>query len=83
MFGQNKHDCLKICNQQYIFLYFYTMAAAPPDVCRCYDCELGYDDLESLFVHNKEAHFDVGTNLVFCLVKVDPQSIELSTSAGQ
>ena len=19
------------------------MAAAPPDVCRCYDCELGYD----------------------------------------
>ena len=36
------------------------MAAALPDVCICYDCELGYDDVECLFV--KEAHYDVGTN---------------------
>ena len=44
------------------------MAAAPPDVCRCYDCELGYDDVERLFVHNKEAHFDVGTNFsILCV----------------
>ena len=59
------------------------MAVAPPDVCRLYDCELGYDDVERLFVHNKEAHFDVGTNLACCVVKVDPQSIELCTSTGQ
>ena len=39
------------------------MAAALPDVCICYDCELCYDDVERLFVHNKEAHYDVRTNL--------------------
>ena len=61
MFGQNKHDCLKICNQQYIFIYFYAMAAALTDPCISYDCELGYDDVECLFVH-KEAYYDVGTN---------------------
>ena len=27
------------------------MAAALPDVCICYDCELGYDYVERLFVH--------------------------------
>ena len=53
MFGQNKHDCLKICNQLYIF--FYAMAAAPPDVYRCHHYELCYDDVERL-------HYDVGTN---------------------
>ena len=55
MFGQNKHDCLKIYNQLYIFIYFYAMAAAPPDVYICYH-------YERLFVHNKEVHYDVGTN---------------------
>ena len=65
------------------FYIFYAMAAAPPDVCRFYDCELGYDDVERLFVHNKEAHFDVEANFSILCLKVDSQSRELSTSTGQ
>ena len=59
------------------------MAAALPDVCICYDCELGYDDVECLFVHKKRHIMTLEPILVFCVLKVDPQSIELSTSTGQ
>ena len=62
MFGQNKHYCLKICNQPYLFAVFQAMAAAPPDIYRCYHCERCYEDVEHLFVHNKEVHYDVETN---------------------
>ena len=83
MFGQNKHYCLKICNQQYIFSIFYAMAAAPSDVYRCYHCELCYDDVKRLFVHTKRHIMTLEPILVFCVMKVNPQSIELSTSTGQ
>ena len=38
------------------------MAAAPPDIYRWYHCERCYEDVEDLFVHNKEVHYDVETN---------------------
>ena len=65
MFGQNKHDCRKICNNLYIFIYVLSNGSNMQYAIVMWNVYL--------FI-TKRYIMTLDPILVFCVVKVDPQS---------